>query len=51
MVKIYLTRHGETIENSLGLFQGHAPGHLPLRPCALGTAAGSQASRRPFGAG
>ncbi|MBR5890656.1 MAG: histidine phosphatase family protein [Bacteroidaceae bacterium] len=28
MVKIYLTRHGETIENSRGLFQGHAPGHL-----------------------
>ena len=28
MVKIYLTRHGETVENSLGLFQGHAPGHL-----------------------
>ena len=28
MVKIYLTRHGETVENSLGQFQGHAPGHL-----------------------
>ena len=28
MVKIYLTRHGETLENSRGVFQGHAPGHL-----------------------
>ena len=25
---IYMTRHGETIENSLGLFQGQTPGHL-----------------------
>ena len=25
---IYMTRHGETIENSKGLFQGQTPGHL-----------------------
>ena len=27
-VTIYMTRHGETIENSKGLFQGQTPGHL-----------------------
>lgn len=28
MIKIYLTRHGETLENAQGILQGHLPGHL-----------------------
>ncbi len=28
MVKLYLTRHGETLENAAGVLQGQTPGHL-----------------------
>ena len=28
MITIYLLRHGETIENAMGIFQGQMPGHL-----------------------
>lgn len=28
MIEIYLTRHGETLENAQGILQGHQPGHL-----------------------
>lgn len=28
MIKVYLTRHGETLENAQGILQGHLPGHL-----------------------
>lgn len=28
MIRLYLTRHGETLENAAGTLQGHLPGHL-----------------------
>lgn len=30
-MKIYLARHGETIENVAGIYQGHLPGQLTTR--------------------
>lgn len=28
MIRLYLVRHGETLENAAGTLQGHQPGHL-----------------------
>ena len=31
MIRLYLTRHGETLENAAGTLQGHLPGHLSTK--------------------
>lgn len=28
MIELYITRHGETLENASQILQGHLPGHL-----------------------
>lgn len=34
MITLYLLRHGETVENATGYFQGQTPGHLSARGIA-----------------
>ncbi|HCE47747.1 MAG TPA: histidine phosphatase family protein [Prevotellaceae bacterium] len=50
MIRLYLTRHGETLENASGTLQGHLPGHLSPKGIEQANALSAQLADTHFDA-
>lgn len=48
MITLYMTRHGETLENATGILQGHLAGHLSLDGIEQAQDLGDELADIPF---